>query len=120
MATPNKRIRPVALQADLDTLAAVQALESYAPANATYNQENVAGQLSALQGAQEAERAAQAAFDAARDNANDAEWNLHDFVLGLKEQVIAQFGKDSNEVQSLGLKKKSEYKAHTRKAKPAA
>jgi hypothetical protein len=40
---------------------------------------------------------------------------------GAKDQVAAQFGKDSNEYQSLGLKKKSEYaKATGRKAKTPA
>ena len=58
---------------------------------------------------------AQATADSERDNAVAAEWDFHNFVLGAKEQVIAQFGKDSNEVQSIGLKKKSEYKSRKRK-----
>jgi hypothetical protein len=36
-------------------------------------------------------------------------------MLGVKAQVIAQYGHDSDEVQSLGLKKKSEHKRPTRK-----
>jgi hypothetical protein len=41
-------------------------------------------------------------------------------MLGVKEQVIAQFGKNSDQLQALGLKKKSEYKAPAaRKAKAA-
>jgi len=40
-------------------------------------------------------------------------------MLGVKAQVIATFGDDSNEVQSLGLVKKSERKRPTRKAKAA-
>jgi hypothetical protein len=38
-------------------------------------------------------------------------------MLGVKDQVIAQFGKDSNEVQAVGLKKKSEYSRPQRRAK---
>jgi hypothetical protein len=38
-------------------------------------------------------------------------------VLGAKDQVIAQFGRDSNEAQAVGLKKKSERKPPARKAK---
>ena len=41
-------------------------------------------------------------------------------LLGAKDQVIAQYGSDSDQVQSLGLKKKSDYKALKRKAKKAA
>ena len=38
-----------------------------------------------------------------------------DLMLGVKDQVTAQFGRDSNEVQSIGLKKASERKAPQRK-----
>jgi hypothetical protein len=38
-------------------------------------------------------------------------------MLGAKDQVVAQFGRDSNEVQSLGLKKASEYRTRARAAK---
>ena len=52
-----------------------------------------------------------------------AEWARHNLVLGMRTQVKAQFGDDSNELQSVGLKKKSEYKKKTSKkaaTKPAA
>ena len=41
-------------------------------------------------------------------------------LLGAKDQVIAQYGSDSDQVQSLWLKKKSEYKAPKHKVKAAA
>ena len=116
----NERVRPAVLQADLDALAAVQALGNYAPANTAYAQAKVAEQLAAIRAAQEAERAAQAALDSARDDTTASEWDFHNFALAVKEQVIAQYGKNSNEVQALGLKKKSEYKAPGRKKKAAA
>ena len=40
-------------------------------------------------------------------------------MLAVKEQVIAQFGKSSDQVQAMGLKKKTEYKTPARKAKSA-
>jgi len=36
-------------------------------------------------------------------------------VLSAKDQVIAQYGRDSNEAQAVGLKKKSERKRPTSK-----
>ena len=48
-----------------------------------------------------------------------AESEFHVFMLAVKEQVIAQYGKSSDQVQSLGLKKKTEYKAPARRAKVA-
>jgi hypothetical protein len=37
-------------------------------------------------------------------------------MLGAKDQIVAQFGRDSNEAEAVGLKKKSEYKTRTRRA----
>ena len=68
-----------------------------------------------LEAAQLAEAQAKAAYDAARDNAVKAEWDFHNLILGVKDQVASQFGRDSNEYQALGLKKKSERKAPARK-----
>ena len=47
------------------------------------------------------------------------EWEFHNAMLGAKMQVTAQFGDDSDEVQAIGLKKKSEYKAPTRRKQSA-
>ena len=52
---------------------------------------------------------AAAAVAAAWDDAAAREREFHNLMMGVKDQVIAQFGKDSNEVQSIGLKKASEY-----------
>jgi hypothetical protein len=40
-------------------------------------------------------------------------------MLGVKTQVVAQYGDNSDQVQALGLKKKSERKKPARKAKAA-
>ncbi|MFZ5911720.1 MAG: hypothetical protein ACOYYU_17055 [Chloroflexota bacterium] len=80
--------------------------------------------LQALRSAQRAEVNAQNALASARD----AEWEFHNMLLGVKTQVAAQYGADSDQVsagstyqvQALGLKKKSERKAPGRKAKPSA
>jgi hypothetical protein len=67
-----------------------------------------------MKGAQDEEFAIQNALATARDSSTAAEWEFHNFMLAVKEQIIAQFGKNSDQLQALGLKKKSEYK------KPAA
>ena len=115
-----KRISPAQLQADTDALTALQAITTYAPANAAYAKTAVDAKQTAMRAAQTAEVNAQNALLTARDAATAAEWDFHNALLGVKEQVIAQFGKSSDQLQSLGLKKKTEYKTPTRKAKPAA
>ncbi len=115
----NVRLAPVKLQADLDIYTALQGIAAYAPANAAYAKTAVTAKYTAFKAAQDAELAAQVALATARDAATAAEWDFHNTMLAVKEQVIAQFGKNSDQVQALGLKKKSEYKSPARKAKAA-
>ncbi len=50
-----------------------------------------------------------------RDEAVAAEVEYHNAILRSRDQVVAQFGKDSNEVQAVGLKKVSEYRKPKRR-----
>ena len=74
----------------------------------------------ALRAAAEVEPRAQNAPDAARDAAIASQWEHHNLILGVKAQANAQFGADSDEVASLGLKKKSERKAPARSSSKAS
>ena len=114
------RIRPIILQEDLNALTALQAIANYTPANTAYAKTAIAAKLTAMKAAQDAEVNAQNALDTARDAANAAEWDFHNLLLGAKDQVIAQYGKDSDQIQALGLKKKSERKAPARRGKAKA
>jgi hypothetical protein len=109
------RVRPDLLALDREAYIAAQALGDYAPANAAYVKTAMTACFTAMAAAQETEIKAEQALAAARDNSVSAEWGFHNLVLGVKTQVAAQYGPDSNELQSLGLKKKSEHKAPRRK-----
>ena len=91
-----------------DAYTALQGMATYAPANTAYAKTAITTKLTAMKTAQDVELAAAA-----------AEWDFHNVMLAVKEQVVAQYGKSSDQVQSLGLKKKTEYKAPARKAKVA-
>lgn len=117
MSNPTYRIKPATLQEDQDAFAALQNITGYTPANPKFTVANVQTAATALTAKQATEVQQQAALDAARDEATSAEWDFHNAMLGVKEQVKAQFGGDSNEWQSLGLTKKSE-KAKPSKAAP--
>lgn len=114
----SKRVPKTVLQDDLYAYAALQAIANYTPSNDQYKLTNVTASQQSMQENQTIEVQKQAAADAARDAAAGSEWNFHDMMLGAKDQVKAQFGADSNEYQSLGLKKKSEYKRGRRKTTP--
>lgn len=113
-----KRITPGVLQADRDGFAALQAVPGYNPSNPEYSLAALRAAQTEMSGAQLVEAQAAAALASARDTAAAKEWAFHNLMLGAKEQVIAQFGKDSNEVQALGLKKVSEYKRRGPRSSP--
>ena len=121
MADPKtKRLNPLILKADADTITNLETIAGYKPANDAYTLAKAQALVTAHALAAAAEVKAEAAFKTARDIAVAAEQAFHTMALGVRDQVIAQFGKDSNEVQSIGLKKKSERKTAGRKPKPAA
>ncbi len=112
-----KRLTPKRLATDVAANAALKKITGYTPANADYTVVKLTTLFATKDAMIDAEAQAFAAYKAARDNAVKAEWDAHNGILGAKDQVIAQFGKSSNELQSLGLKKKTEYKRPVRKAK---
>ena len=114
------RVRPDFLKADQAAYTALQAMQDYAPSNPTFSKTTATESFASYQAAQQAEINAQNTLDAARDAAAKTEWDFHNAMLGVKAQVIAQYGDDSDQAQALGLKKKSERKSPVRKAKAAA
>jgi hypothetical protein len=112
-----KRVPPGILVEDEEVYAAVKAITGYAPANQGYTQAKLDAGHDALEAAHHASVQADAAADAARDALVAEQWAFHNIILGTKDQVMAQFGPNSDEVQAVKLKKKTEYKARTRKTK---
>ncbi len=107
------------LQADIDTYLALKAINGYKPYDNAYALEAVGALHEQLRIAQEAELHAQNAAAAARDALVAIQWNFHDLILGVKSQVKALYGADSDQVAALGLKKKSERKSRPRAARAA-
>lgn len=114
------RLQPETRQADESAYLALKALAGYSPANPACSLAAVSARYEAMRAAEEVELRAQNALDAARDATVAAQWEHHNLILAVKDQVIAQFGADSDEVASLGLKKKSERKAPARSGKSSA
>ena len=81
----NPRIAPQQIEADIETYLALKVIDNYTPHNARY-----------------------ALPSAARDALLTAQRDFHEIILGAKNEARALFGPDSDQVASLGLKKKSE------------
>ena len=125
MADANtKQLSPSDLKGDADAVIAIANIPTYAPPKADFalavmkgtpannGNDGVEKKLSA---AEAALVTAEAAFNAARDGKVALEWQRHNWVVGARKQVAAQFGDSSDELASTGLKKKSEYKKPTKK-----
>lgn len=113
---PNRRLHAHILQADRESFISMQSIGDYTPANVSYSSDNLSETYRAMEAAIAAEINAQNALNAARDAAINAEWKFHNAMLGAKDQVIAQYGPDSDQVQAMGLKKKSDRKRPPRRA----
>lgn len=112
-----KRLQPSVLQADQDAFDALKAIADYVPANPDFTMEKLTGSHDALDAAQALAIQTQAAADAARDALVARQWEFHEKMLGAKDQVQARYGPNSDQVQSMGRKKKSEYKPRSRSSK---
>src|SRR6267142_949605 len=110
-----RRLKPSQIQADIESHHALLDIADYAPANPAYKTANVTTGQTTITSSQQQETQAAAAFAARRDDAVGNEWAFHNLILGVKDQVVAQYGLDSNEAQAIGLKKKSEYKTRAKK-----
>ncbi len=116
MAEKNtRRLSPADLQADIDSYAGLKGLADYAPANAEYTAAKGTTLKSTMEASQTKEVQDNAVAMASRDQSVMEEWEFHDFVRNAKIQVKAQYGESSDQVQTVGLKKKSEYKSPKRK-----
>lgn len=112
-----RRLKPGRIQLDIESYDALLDMNNYAPANAQYKVENVTGSRTKMSTSQQGETQALATAAAKRDAAVADEWEFHNIILGVKDQVVAQYGKDSNQAQAIGLKKKSEYKTRSKSSK---
>lgn len=106
-----RRLKPDELSADQEVYRSVKGMAGYAPANQAYT----VAALDAKRAELEAAFQASAEAEAARDNLVAKQWEFHNLTLGTKDHVVAQFGPNSDEVQAVKLKKKSEYKRPERK-----
>ena len=111
----NRRITTKILQTDIETYQALQDISDYNPSNSAFDLAQISASYDQMQLSQTQETQAQATAAVKRDTATANEWAFHNKILGVKAQIAAQYGDDSAQVQSIGLKRKSDYKKPTRR-----
>ena len=110
-----RRLSSQIVAQDKASLAALQDIDDYKPTNAAYKLPDIEAADDAVDVDRKKETQIAKNARNARDRAVACEWALHNLILGAKKQVIAQYGEDSDEVQAVGLKKKSAYKSGGKK-----
>ena len=110
-----RRLQPNVIKDDTTCSDAIVGLEDYDPKQTKYSATKLEEAKKSVTDARKAESQANAAADLARQAALRAEWSFHNLILGAKGQVKAQYGEDSDEMKTIGLKKKSEYKRPARR-----
>ena len=110
----SRRLAAQSLGQDVDSLNGFNTIHSYSTQRQEATPLALQQTYQAMLASQQAETEKLALYRAAADAARLAEWEFHNAVLAMKEVVRGQFGADSNEAQSVGLKKKSDRKRPTR------
>jgi TorA maturation chaperone TorD len=111
------RMAPALVQKDRDGLEILKSFSDYTPSNPAYSKALVEAKRDELDAARTEELRKEAEIAAARDRTATLEREFHALMIGVGEQAAAQYGKDSDQYQALGYKKKSEYKRPVRKPK---
>ena len=114
---PTRRLRADDIETDRAVLEAVNDIPNYTPLNPDYSLKALQSARDKMDKHQQTEARTIRSLATDRDNAQMSEWDFHTLVLGVKDQIIAQFGPDSHEVQAIGLKKKSEHKRGGRRTR---
>lgn len=112
----NRRLRPQSLTDDTDALNGARTLPDYNPPRAEASLNALQTAYQAMQQRQQEESELRARYQSASASARQAEWEFHNGVLAMRQAVLSQYGDDSNEVQTVGLKKKSARKRPTRRS----
>ena len=110
----SRRLAAQLVNQDVDSLNGFNTIEGYSTKRQEATPAALQQTYQAMLAFQQAETEKLALYRAAADAARLAEWEFHNAVLAMKEVVRGQFGADSNEAQSVGLKKKSDRKRPTR------
>ncbi|MEM9090355.1 MAG: hypothetical protein AAGC93_16595 [Cyanobacteria bacterium P01_F01_bin.53] len=112
----SRRVAVKTLNNDLSAYHGLGTITGYKPSRNEASAKTLKSAYDAMMAKQKKETELTAMVKSAADAARQAEVSFHDAVLAMKESVRGQFGPNSDEAQSVGYKKKSEYKRPRRRS----
>ena len=111
----NRRVHSDVIDRDRTALVALQALNDYEPRQPGHSVQALLALNAEVEESRQAEMHAENELAAVRTRAIAAEWALHNAMLGVKSEIVVQYGADSHAIEAMGLKKKSDRKRPRRK-----
>jgi len=115
MVKNKKRLSQKDKEEDIVTYDGINSISDYNPTNQAYNKTNINAGHDEMISKQNIEKGLEDNLNTAVSNSIDAEDKFHKLMIGVRAQVIAQYGDDAKELELVGLKKKSDYKKRVRK-----
>ena len=109
MANLLTRITPKLMEKDKDAYVSLKNIPTYAPTNKDVEMVRMDIRYNDMLAMQEQVAVMENQLKALNDKCAIAEHTFHEAMLEAKVQVRAQFGANSDELNSLGLKKKLDY-----------
>ncbi|MBD1858354.1 MULTISPECIES: hypothetical protein [Leptolyngbya] len=116
---PTKRISRDVLQQDVASINGLSTISGYQTHRPEATTEGLQTAYRTMLAKQQLETEQQVLAREAAEAARQAEQDFHNAVLAMKEAVRGQFGSDGKEAVAIGLKRKSDRKLPTRRAKAA-
>ena len=114
---PIRRIPSAVLEADTSALDALEALTNYDPRNKKYSAAGARTAHDAMVATQKQLAQLERDIAAARDAAARDESVFHDIIISARNEVMVQYGPDSDELASVGRKKESQRKVRAPRPK---
>ncbi len=112
----SRRIASKTISADIVAYHGLNTIANYIPTRSEATPAALQAFYEAMLAKQKKEAEVAAMLKAVTDAARQAEVDFHGAILAMKESVRGQFGPNSDEVQSVGYKKKSEYRRPRRRS----
>ena len=115
MQSNNRRLKNETVMSDETAITAFKNMEGYVPAPGLPTVEALLAMSTRVRECSEALQEAENEAMVRRNEMIEAENERHEAVLRLKAHVIAQYGRNSNEVRMIGLKRQIDRKRPTRR-----
>lgn len=116
---PTKRLSREIIQQDVESMNGLNAISGYQTNRQEATPKGLQIAYRTMLAKQQIETEQQVIARESAEAARQAEITFHNAVLAMKEAVKGQFGSDGKEAVAIGLKRKSDRKLPTRKAKEA-